>query len=227
VAASVATGAVAGQSDVVVTALARAQVTVSASSAPDAGTTIVASGGTLTIGGVDVAVTGDVTLQQLASAINGTDGIGVTATVIKTADATYRLALASRETGAAHAFTIANALTGGAGLTFTDTDLDNVSGDSPEDNAVQASDASLLLNNVPVTGGTNVFQDIVAGVTLTVSKADPTATVRVDVATDGTALENKVSTFVSAYNTLAQFRTAPARSRGWPRSASGSPGPAS
>jgi flagellar hook-associated protein 2 len=115
--------------DVVVNDIARAQVTVSATSAPDADTTVVASGGTLTIGGVDVAISGDVTMQQLATAINNTDGIGVSATVIRTAPGAYRLALTSRDTGADNAFTITNNLTGGSGVAFAG-------------NAVEASDAS-------------------------------------------------------------------------------------
>ena len=51
--------------------------------------------------------------------------------------------------GAANAFTITNALTGGTGVTFTDTDHDGMSGDSAADNAVEATDASLLVNNIP------------------------------------------------------------------------------
>src|SRR6478672_9416918 len=49
---STSSNAQAGHFDVVVNALAKAQVTVSTTSAPDADTTVVASGGTLTIGGV-------------------------------------------------------------------------------------------------------------------------------------------------------------------------------
>jgi flagellar hook-associated protein 2 len=90
VAVSTSSSATAGHYDVIVNELARAQVTVSTSSAPDASTTVVASGGTLTIGGVAVTVSGNSTLQQLAEAINGTDDIGVHAPVIRTAPGTYR-----------------------------------------------------------------------------------------------------------------------------------------
>src|SRR5690606_27072069 len=76
-------GAIPGSYEVSITRLARAQVTTTNGAAPDADSTIVASGGTLTIGGVDVAVTGDVTLQGLATTINETDGIGVTASVVR------------------------------------------------------------------------------------------------------------------------------------------------
>jgi flagellar hook-associated protein 2 len=202
---SVNSSATAGQYDIVVNELARAQVTVSASSAPDANTTIVAGAGTLTIGGVAVTVAGDVTLQQLATTINGTAGIGVTAAVLKTGPSTYRLTLSGTSSGQANGFTIANALSGGTGVTFTDTDQDGLSGNSAADNAVSATDASLLFNNVLITGDSNTFADIVPGVTLTVMKKDPAATVQVGVATDGTALKGTITDFITAYNTLAGF----------------------
>jgi flagellar hook-associated protein 2 len=186
---SVGTTATAGDYDIVVNELARAQVTVSASSAPDANTTIVANAGTLTIGGVDVAIAGDVTLQQLATTINGTAGIGVTAAVLKTGTNTYRLVLSGKQAGVANAFTVAGGLTGGTGVSFTDTDNDGLSGNSAADNAVTATDASLLFNNVLVTGDSNTFADIVPGVTLTVHKKDPATTIQVGVSTDGTSLK--------------------------------------
>jgi flagellar hook-associated protein 2 len=202
---AVGVNATAGDIDVVVTELAAAQVTASASVAPDANTTIVASGGTITIGGVAVGIAGDVTLQQLAAAINGTEGIGVAATIVGSSQSGYRLALTSTATGLAHAFTITNALTGGTGITFTDTDGNGTSGDSAADNAVSASDAALLINNIPVTGSSNVFAEVITGVTITARRKDPATAVRVSVATDTTALQAKVDGFIEAYNTLAAF----------------------
>jgi flagellar hook-associated protein 2 len=192
VAVSTGTGAVAGHYDVIVNELARAQVTASTTTAPDANTTVVANGGTLTIGGVDVAITGDVTLQQLATAINQTTGIGVTAAVIRTGTNAYKLTLTSIDTGAANAFTITNGLTGGAGVAFGA-------------NAVEASDASILINNIAATSSSNTFADIAPGVTLTVSKKDATKTIGVDVAPDSTALTDKVNAFVTAYNNIITF----------------------
>ncbi len=206
-AVAVATGAnaVAGHYDVVVNELARAQTTVSTSSLPDADTTVAASGGTLTIGGVAVALSGNTTLQGLANAINTTTGIGVTATVVRTSGNSHRLALTSAVSGQSNAFTIGNALTGGAGVTFGDSDNNGVSGDSAADNAVQATDAAILINNIAATSSTNTFTDIVAGVSLTVSKKDPATTVSVDVTPDSAALTAKVSAFVSAYNDTVSF----------------------
>ena len=202
---SASAGAATGHYDVVVQDLARAQVMVSQTSAPDSDTTIVANAGSLTIGGVVVTVAGDLTLQQLAAAINGTSGIGVTAMVVRTGASSYRLALTSTDTDVAHAFTVSSTLTRNAGLTFADIDHDGVSGNSQADNAVNASDAAVLINNISSTSSSNVFQDIVPGVTLTVLKADPAATVAVDVATDGTALKTRITDFITAYNGLVAF----------------------
>jgi flagellar hook-associated protein 2 len=200
------TGAAAGGDyDVVVNELARAQVTASTSVSPDAATTVVASGGSLTIGGVTVTVAGDVTLQGLADAINGTDGIGVHAAVIRTGADAYRLALTGSLSGAANGFTITNGLTGGAGVTFADTDGNGVSGDSAEDNAVSASDASLLVNNIAVTSTSNTFTDVIPGVTFTAYAKDPNTTVHIGVTSDSSAFASKLDAFVTAYNDIASF----------------------
>jgi flagellar hook-associated protein 2 len=205
VSVSVAAGAIPGDIDVIVTSLAAAQVTASATTAPDANTTVVASSGSITIGGVAVAIAGDVTMQGLASAINNTDGIGVRATVVGSTQSGYRLVLTAASTGVANAFTVSNALTGGTGVSFTDTDNNGITGDSAADNAVNAADASLLINNVPVTGSSNVFTDVMTGVTITARRVDATNPVHVSVATDVTALREKVEAFIGAYNTLATF----------------------
>ncbi len=194
-----------GEYEVVINQIARAQVTATASSSPDADTTVVASGGTITIGGVAVALAGPTTLQGLADAINDTTGVGVTATVIRTGAANYRLALTSTLTGEANAFTVVNALAGGSGVTFIDTDGDGISGNSLTDNAVRATDASILVNNLPVTSASNILAGVMPGVTLTALKADPTTTIQVSVAPDASALADKVESFVSAYNAAVQF----------------------
>jgi flagellar hook-associated protein 2 len=200
------TGAAAGGDyDVIVNELARAQVTASTSVSPDAATTVIASGGSLTIGGVTVAVAGDVTLQGLADTINGTDGIGVHAAVIRTGTDAYRLALTGSLSGAANGFTITNGLTGGAGVTFADTDGNGISGDAAEDNAVSASDASLLVNNIAVTGTSNTFTDVIPGVTFTAYAKDPNTTVHIGVTSDGSAFAAKLDAFVTSYNDIASF----------------------
>ena len=205
VSVSSGSGATAGHYDVIVQRLARTQVTASLSIAPDANTTVVADAGTLTIGGKDVTLTGGVTLQQLATAINGVADMPVRASVIQSGASAFRLVLTATASGQANAFTIQNSLSGGTGVTFTDTNGDGLSGNSTADNAVNAVDASVLVNNIGVTSASNTLSTVIPGSTITLLKEDPSATIAVDVAADSSALRTKVTDFITAYNGLVSF----------------------
>ncbi|MEQ1871210.1 MAG: flagellar filament capping protein FliD [Vicinamibacterales bacterium] len=210
VTAAGSTGAVPGRYEIVVNELARGQVTVSASTASDLDTTAIATGGTLTIGSQVVTLSGATTLQGLAALINADSDGPATASIVQTSPGTYRLALSSKETGAANAFTIQNQLTG-ATLAFTDTDNDNISGDSAADNAVSASDASALINNIPVTSTTNTLSSAVPGVSVTLLEKNPAKTVVVSVTRDDGDLADRVDAFVAAYNDIVKFAGEQAR----------------
>jgi flagellar hook-associated protein 2 len=207
--ASASLGAVAGRYEVKVNELARAQVTVSSTFAPDTDTTIVATGGSLTIGSEQVNISGAVTLQQLAAAINADSNSPANASIIATEPGKYRLVLTSRETGQANAFTISNQLTAGT-IAFADADNNGISGDTASDNAVNATDASLLINNIAVTSTSNTLDSVMPGVTLTLQQKDPTKTVVVTVDRDDQNLADRLNTFVSAYNDLVSFSDAQA-----------------
>lgn len=189
--ATAANGAVSGSYSVVVSALAKAQVTATNGTTPDADTTVVASAGSLTIGGKTVTVSGDVTLNGLAAAINDTADIGVTATVVKSG-AAYQLVLTGRETGAAQSFTVTNGLTGGAGVSFSAT------------NAQSAQDAAFTVNNVAVTSASNNVEGAIPGTTLTLQQesANP---VTIMITADLSSVEELVKKFTSAYNDLMSF----------------------
>ena len=204
-AVSTGTAAIAGHYDVVVQELARAQVTASNSTAPDADTTAVATGGTITINGTTVTLSGSSTLKQLAAAINDNADTGVNAAVVQSGAGAFKLVLTAKNTGAANAFTIANALTGGSGVTFTDTDGDGLSGNSDADNAVKATNAALLVNNIAVSSATNTIDSAIPGSTITLYKKDPAETIAVDVVADPAALKSKVQSFIFAYNDLLKF----------------------
>jgi flagellar hook-associated protein 2 len=203
-----------GRYEIVVNELGRAQVMVSTTSAPDADTTVVSNGGALTFGGETVTITGPVTLRQLADAINANADVPVQASVIQASANTFRLVLTAKTSGQDNAFTVANTLTGGTGVAFTDTDSDGVSGDSAADNVQQALNASLLVNNIPVSSATNTLDNVVPGATLTLLKKDPASTVVVDVAADPQKLKDKIASFVTAYNDLVKFATDQATSAG-------------
>ncbi|HQZ37902.1 MAG TPA: flagellar filament capping protein FliD [Vicinamibacterales bacterium] len=189
---SAGSGAVPGRYDIVVSQLARAQVTASTSTVPDADTTIVADGGTLTIGGETITLSGPVTLAQLAAAINGAADAPARASVVQSAPGSFQLVLTGKSTGEANAFAVTSGLSGGSGVAFGA-------------NAVDASDAELTVNNIPITSASNTLDSVVPGTTVTLYRQDPTATVVVDVASDPSALKTRLESFVSAYNDLVKF----------------------
>jgi flagellar hook-associated protein 2 len=192
----------AGTYDIVVNELASAQVTVSQTWSPDTNTTAVATGGTLTVGSATITLTGSVTLSELKDAINANSTSPASASIIQTAPGQYRLLLTAKEAGQSNGFTIQNGLTAST-ITFTDTDNDNISGDSAADNSVQALDADVLVNNVQVTSDTNTLDSVIPGVTLTLLKKNTTAVV--NVTRDDDDLANRVEAFATAYNDLVKF----------------------
>lgn len=185
-----------GTYDIVVNELARAQVTGTTSSHTDTDTTTVATGGTLTIGGVDVTVTGALTLQGLADAINGTTDIPVTATIVSPSSGTYQLVLTGNDTGATNAFTITNNMTGGSGVTFSAT------------NAVDATNASAVVNGITVTDSTNTLTSAIPGATLTLQKKATTTTVTATISQDTGTTKTLVQSFVDAYNDVVRYTDA-------------------
>jgi flagellar hook-associated protein 2 len=204
---AVGSGASAGHYDIVVKELARAQVTASASSTLDPTTTIVATGGALTINGVAIDATPGMTLAQLAAAINVTPGVAATASVVQDGTGTFRLVLSGNATGLANTFTVTSTLSGGLGVSFGDDNHDGISGDSVDDNAVQPTNASVLVNNIAISSASNTLDTAIAGASITLLKKDPSAVVGVDVAVDPSQLKSKVSGFILAYNDLVKFVT--------------------
>jgi flagellar hook-associated protein 2 len=203
---SAGSGSTPGTYDVVVDHRASAQVTASASTATAAD--VVATSGTLQILAtsqppVSIVVTGGMTLQQLADAINRSDS-SITATVVQVTPGNYRLVLTGRQTGLDNAFTLTSTLSGGTGVSFEDDDADNVYGEVGE-NKVEAGNAALTVNNVAVSSASNTLTDVIPGATLTLNGADADTVVRVTVSRDPEALKEKVESFVTAYNKLVDF----------------------
>lgn len=195
--ATAAAGAAAGSYELVVNRLARAQVTTTDGGVPDADATVVASGGSLSIGGVDVAITGDATLSGLAAAINETADIAVTASVVRSG-ASYVLVLTGKETGETATFGVASNLTGGTGISFAGT------------NAQEAQDAEFRVNNVVINSASNTIQGAIPGVTLTLQQQSP-APLTVVITADLGSVEQLVKSFTSAYNELSSFLDTQAR----------------
>lgn len=176
-----------------VTRLAKAQVTITNGTLADSNTTIVATGGSLTIGDRTVSISSGVTLEGLASAINSTEGIDVNASVVRSTGGAYQLVLTSKETGQAAAFASpTNALTGGTGISFDPV------------NAQTAQDAEVKINNVTVVSASNTIEGAIPGTTITLQQ--PTQQpMTITITADLSSVEDLVKKFTSAYNDLVSF----------------------
>jgi len=209
VAVSAGSAATPGTYDVVVTQLARAQVIASSSTYASVDD-VVATGGTLTISPasgdpVEIAISTDTTLAGLAAAINAATDSPVTAAVVQSNPGSYQLVLTGKNTGSANAFTLTSTLSGGAGVTFVDTDADNVFGDSAADLVRSAQDALLTVNGLAVQATSNIVTDVIPGATLTLKAASPTESTTITVARDDNEAASRLQSFISAYNDIVQF----------------------
>jgi flagellar hook-associated protein 2 len=141
------------------------------------------SKGTITIGGTQ-------TIADAAAAINAST-YGLSAAVVQISATEVGLQVTSKTTGADSKFSFT-----GSGTFSINT---------------QAQDAELKIgttNPYTVSSATNTFGSVLAGTTLTVSKADPLTPVTVSVVSDPDSVASKVSALVDAINaTLTTVKT--------------------
>ncbi len=175
-AASVGPQAAAGTYNVVVSALAQAH-TMASGTAPalTAGQAL-----DITVGGETASVTVNAgeTLQSFADRINGTDGVGASASVIND-----RLVLIAKDSGAAGTISVGGSAAGGFGFTTTQT----------------GQDAAATVNGLPVTSSGNNIEGAINGVSLSLSKVGSTT---VTVGADSAASVKTAQAFVDAYNAV-------------------------
>lgn len=130
-------------------------------------------------------------LDGLASAINAT-GSGVRASVINDAG-NFRLVL-NGESGAANAFTLAaDAGTPASLLQFTDAQL--VRGQA-------AQDADFTVDGVAYHRPSNIIEDVIPGLTITLKKADPLSSVSIAATRPTEGIRQTLTDFVTVFNTL-------------------------
>lgn len=195
-AATAANSAATGSYDIAVSKLAKAHSIRTnlnyGSDTFDSGTLRIAIG---TGAPVDIAVTAGLTLAGIRDAINGANA-GVTAAIINDGSAD-RLVLTSQTTGTAGA------------IAFTAPTTNNDSTRRLSDlvganlvTAQAAQNAELSINGLAITRSSNTISDALAGVTLTLLKADMTTppTARLTVAANGGVVTSAINTFVKAYN---------------------------
>jgi flagellar hook-associated protein 2 len=125
------------------------------------------------------------TLDGLAQTINSS-GAGVTASVVIDSKGA-RLSLLSSTSGTAGEISIANNT---SGQTFTE--------------ANQGKDASINVDGISLTTGSNTVTGVLPGVTLNLLSASPNTPIQIGVAPDTAQASTAVQSFVTAYNTAIQ-----------------------
>jgi len=170
------TGAIAGSYSLEVSQLATAQKTqlsnVDASQQLD-----------ITVGGNTYNFTASSnTLESLANAINGKEGLGISATVVN--DGTNKHLVLTGQEGASNSFTVS-----GGAVTTTPTTIQN------------AQNAQFKLDGISITSESNTVKDAIAGVTLNLKATNAGSPTTVSVTADyGDKLTEKLNAFVKAFN---------------------------
>jgi flagellar hook-associated protein 2 len=193
--ATAGSGALNGTTQITVHDLARNSVATSATGVASGTSTVAAGAGTFAfrVGSGDlqsIAIDATTTLEGLASAINAL-GAGASATVVNlgtTATPDYRLRLASRDTGTSSELTIVTDDTS-LGVAVTQS----------------ATNASFSVSGfaTPFTRESNVVNDVVSGVTLSLENTG--GPVNVTVSTDTATVKKDVEAVVTAFNDLVAF----------------------
>lgn len=191
-----------GTYDLVVEQIAKAEKVASstvASSSSQLGYSGVFSIGTDAT--ANITVTSDMTLADLATAINNaTSTTGVQASVLRISDSQYELLLTATDTGK----TITTSTVSGddvlTGLGVTDSAGAFV-------NEVQAAQsAKIKLDGIEITRDSNDISDVLDGITFHLYSATPTDTsVSVQIAPNLTDIESAINSFVTSYNSLRDF----------------------
>ncbi|MES3499507.1 flagellar filament capping protein FliD [Citrobacter portucalensis] len=142
---------------------------------------------------------GFIDASELVDAINDSDdNPGVSAALVKT-DGTTTIMLTSDTTGEQSAFTLS--VEGNTALS------DAMTGSEQEITTAEDAEIHLGSQTGPeITSSSNTFDDVIPGVTMTFSEVsdpdDPSDLTTFTIAEDSSGSQEKVQTFVDAYNTL-------------------------
>lgn len=182
-------------------ASASAVQTSAAATATDSSAALGLSG-IFQVNGTNVTVSSTDSLQNIADTITSTVA-GVTAAVEATGTNGFRLVMMGDAASppAGQTITIAdpnNVLTGAgtlAGLQLSASSQSNVIS-----SLQQAQDANFSIDGLSMVRSGNTITDALPGMTLDLKQANPSVTINMNVDVDRVSLQNKVQSFVDAYN---------------------------
>ena len=204
VSATVATGASTGSYDLKIQQLARTHKVASAELASQ--TADLGYAGTISLGIdssklTDISVTADMSLAEIAEAINAQKGTsGVQASVLKISSSQYQLVLSTTamgETITAQAGSGDDVLSA-LGLVGSDGAFSNVLQDSAQ--------AIFSIDGITITRSTNDVDDVISGVTLHLYQPTPDDTsITFEVGADLSTIKTAIQSLVTAYNSYRDF----------------------
>ncbi|MBI5258696.1 MAG: flagellar filament capping protein FliD [Burkholderiales bacterium] len=148
---------------------------------------------------------GAATLADVRDAINAANA-GVVASIVTDASGA-RLSIRSKDTGVENGFRISATETfddGNAATGLSSLNFDLAGGPSQMTEQQAASNATLLINGIPVSSASNTLNDVVDGLSITLLKTTASA-VDVSVAPDTAGIKTKITEFVTAYNELSTY----------------------
>lgn len=161
-----------------------------------AGTLSIKAGG---VGAVDVTVSADMSLDQIASSINAKTGqTGVQATVLKVTDNAFKLVLSAQKTN--ETITLVDK-TGSVAQSLGVLNGSNAF-------AMELSSprpAKLEINGVLLQRNSNSINDALPGVQMDLLRADPLNGLSAHVETNRDGIKKEIQEFVGKYNKFRQF----------------------
>lgn len=164
-------------------------------------------------GTLDITVDGDSfsidvesgadSLAEIRDAINSaTDNVGVSASIVNDQDGAH-LVLTSNETGEANEIEVAVTVDGGDTGDLTQLAFDPNALINPVDEKVAALDSIVVVDGFTQTSATDVVEDVITGVSFTLTEENPGETFNFSVSLDTASVRRTVESFVSSYNNLS------------------------
>jgi flagellar hook-associated protein 2 len=146
-----------------------------------------------------VTVTADMSLQDIANAVNQTSSTsGVSASIISLGNGQYSLVL----TGTAMAKELS--ASEGSGNILQSLGVLTGTG-SLKTVSQEAQQAVITFDGTEIRSDTNNFENILPGLSISVLNAAPGTTITLEVETDASAAQESIEAFVEAYNALKDF----------------------
>ncbi len=146
-------------------------------------------------------------LNKIVTAVNNTDDIAISASVIKDTETTGRLVFISSETGSTYKMSLSD-VTGSLLSTIGMDDSTEMNGTSGGYVYTSSElDSIITVDGITITRSSNIIEDAIEGVTLTLKKTHQSGEVPVtlNITNNVENIKSKIQEFIDAYNDVISF----------------------